>query len=121
MKLSAFAVAAGAALVTSASALAAPLTSVSQIGADTEIRVLSTARTGSIEGRRAAAIAGLDVNELRFVGLPTNAALEDELEDEGYEMGDLVKLYTDMNGVIWAYVHPEKEDKEEDEPDPIPG
>jgi hypothetical protein len=83
------------------------------IGTSTEIHIFDTAQTSTIEGTRAAGIAGGDVVELKFVGKPTNPWLEDELDDDGYEMADLVKLYTDMYGAVWAFVSADEEEEEE--------
>ena len=114
MKTSHLVLATGLTIALSAGAIAAPLPSVMHIGDGTAIHVIDTARTSGIEAVRAAAIAGGDVAELKFVGMPTNPFLEDELDDEGYEIADLVKLYTDMNGVVWAFVSAD----DEDEPEP---
>ena len=114
MKTTRFALAAGLTVALSATAFAAPLPSVMHIGDGTAIHVIDTARTGSIEASRAAAIAGGDVAELKFVGMPTNPFLEDELDDEGYEIADLVKLYTDMNGGVWAFVDADEPEEEKE-------
>jgi hypothetical protein len=104
MKISTLALAAILGLSFAGSAIAEPLTSVSEIRRATDVRVMLLSPLGVVDGRRAEAVAGLDVVQLQFVGHPTNQALERELVNVGFDMDHLVALYSDVDGKVWAYV-----------------
>jgi hypothetical protein len=113
MKTIALIATAGLALVLSTNAFAAPLSSVGAIDATTDIRIMPMSALGSVDSQRAAAVAGGDVVQLQFVGRPTNPALKGELGNDGLEIADLVALYSDMDGVVWAFVNPSSDDSDD--------
>jgi hypothetical protein len=87
------------------------------INESTDIRIINVAQVGgSVDAIRAAAVAGVDVQATLHTAVGGNSFISKKLEDEGFENGDVVAVYMDVNGVFWVYVDEDDEDDQPAEP-----
>jgi hypothetical protein len=97
--------------------LAVPATGMSQElmpeGADIRIVPVSVVG-GVVDGLRADAFAGTDVQEVQWIG-QNDPLLDRALDRRNVDISEVDAIYTDLNGTYWVFVDLADDDDQQDE------